>query len=58
MRTHDAGKIRVEALAVHLAHNLLQDDRHLFLFQAVGRGAHVGLGVLAERGSVNALDRL
>ena len=40
------------------AHHLLKDDRHLLFFQAVGRGAHIGLRMLAEGGSVHPLDRL
>ena len=39
-------------------HHLLQNHRHLFFFQAIGRGAHISLGVLAEGRSVDALDRL
>ena len=40
------------------AYHLLQDHRHLFFFQAIRRGAHVGFGVLAEGGRIDALDGL
>src|ERR1700686_1164025 len=45
---YHARKIRIEAWAVNRAHNLLEHDRHLFLFQAIGSGAHVSLCMLAE----------
>ena len=57
MRAHDSGEIRIKALPVGRAHNLLENHRHLFFFQAVGRGAHILLCMLAEGRRVDALDR-
>ncbi len=34
----DTGKIRIEPVPVDRSHQFLHDDRHLFFFQAVGRG--------------------
>jgi len=36
-RAHDSGEIRIKALLVGSAHNLLENHRHLFLFQAIWR---------------------
>src|SRR3984885_4146384 len=58
VRTHDAREVGVEALSVQLADNLLQNHSHLFFFQAIRRGANVGLCVLAESRGIDALDRL
>src|SRR5579864_8580992 len=48
VRTHNSRKIGIEARAMHRAYHLLQNHRHLFFFQTIRGGAHVGLGVLAE----------
>src|SRR6202021_751223 len=60
VRSHDARKIRIKPLpvlrTVDRANHLLHDDRHLFFFQPVGSSPHVPLGMLAEGGSVDALD--
>jgi len=56
-RTHDAGKIRIKARSVRSSDEFLNHHRHLLLFETERRGVNVGLGVLGEGGSVNALDR-
>ena len=53
-----SGKVRIKAPSVWRADHLLQDDCHLFFFQAVGCGTHVGFRVLAEGGCIDALDGL
>src|SRR5215469_11018735 len=56
VRSHDAREIRIEARAMQGAHDLLQNDGHLLLFQAIRSGAHISLGVLAVCRRVDSLD--
>ena len=58
MRAHDSGEIRIKSLPVGRAHNPLENHRHFFLFQTVGRGPHVGFRMAAEGGGVDAPDGL
>jgi hypothetical protein len=58
VRAHDSGEIRIKTLPVRRAHNLLENHRHLFFFQTIGRRAHVGLRMAAEGGGVDAPDGL
>ena len=46
----------VVPVPVHLAHHLLQDDRHLLLVDDVARGSHVVLAALVEDAGVDCLD--
>ena len=57
-RADHSGEIRIKALPVGRAHNLLENHRHLFLFQTIRRGPHVGLRMAAERGCIDAPDGL
>src|SRR5208337_1517282 len=57
-RAHDSGKFRIKASAVFRTHYLLDKHGHLFLFQTIGRSAHVGFGMLAEGGGIDELDGL
>ena len=47
---------RIEARAVLLPHDLLDDDGHLLLVDDVARGLHVGFRVLEVDRSIDALD--
>ncbi len=57
-RAHDSGEIGIEARPVARAHNLLENHRHFFFFQAIRRRPHVGLRMAAEGGGVDAPDGL
>ena len=56
--TNNAGEVGIETLIVCGADDLLDDHRHLFFFEAIGRGADVSFCVLAEGRGINTLDRL
>ena len=43
-------------MPMRCAHKLLDDHGHLFLFQAVRSGSHVGFRVAAEGGGIDPLD--
>ena len=58
VRAHDSGEIRIKALPVGRAHNLLENHRHLFFFQTIRRRAHVGFRMAAEGGGVDAPNGL
>ena len=58
VRTGDPRKVGVEALFVCGPYHLLDDDRHLLLFQPVGSHPDIVLRALVERRGVDLLDRV
>ena len=57
VRSRDAGQAGIEPGAVPAADDPLEDDRHFFLFEAVGTVGEVAFRRRAEGGSVHPLDR-
>ena len=55
-RPQHTREVGVEAVAILVAHHLLQYHRHLLLVYHVARGGHVGLGVAVEYRGIYALD--
>ena len=49
-------EIRIEMVAILLAHHLLKDYRHLLLVYHVARSSHIRLGILEIHRGVDALD--
>ena len=43
-------------VAIFLADNLLQDDRHLLLINDIACGSHIGLGVTIINRGIDGLD--
>ena len=55
-RPQHTREVGVEAVAILVAHHLLQYHRHLLLVYHVARGGHVCLGVAVEYRGIYALD--
>ena len=55
-RTRHARHGRVVAVAILVAHHLLEDDGHLLLVNDVARGLHVGFRVAEEHRGIHTFD--
>ena len=55
-RTQHTADVGIVAIAVALAHHLLQDDRHLLLVDDVRCGRHISLRILEIDAGIDALD--
>src|SRR5574344_1222797 len=55
-RTGNTGKVGVEAVSKNFAHDFLKNNAHLFLFDCVAGGAHIGFTLIEKGGGINGLD--
>src|SRR5689334_7497215 len=58
VRPSHSRKIGIKPLTMRRAHDLLDDDRHLFFLESIWRRPHIGLSMLAEGRSIDSLDRI